>query len=172
MSGLDQRSVRNLLLKALPADAFDLLTADAETVHLPSRHVLVESDQPNENVCFIEEGLASMVATSAEDEAVEVGHVGYEGMVGAHVVLKTDTTPNRTFLQVAGSGLLVAVKTLKRVSAEFPAVNDLLLNYVHCCDIQLSQSALANGRYNMHERLARWLLMCHDRLVGNDLPLT
>ncbi|WP_017957138.1 Crp/Fnr family transcriptional regulator [Rhizobium leguminosarum] len=172
MPALDQRDVRNLLLKALPADAFDLLTADAETVHLPTRHVLVESDQPIDHVCFIEEGLASMVATSAEDEAVEVGHVGYEGMVGAHVVLKTDTTPNRTFLQVAGSGLLVAVESLKRVSAEFPVVNDLLLNYVHCCDIQLSQSALANGRYNMHERLARWLLMCHDRLVGNDLPLT
>jgi CRP-like cAMP-binding protein len=172
MPSFDQRNVRNLLLKALPANAFDLLTADAETVHLPTRHVLVESDQPNEHVCFIEEGLASMVATSAEDEAVEVGHVGYEGTVGAHVVLKTDTTPNRTFLQVAGSGLLVAVETLKRVSAEFPAVNDLLLNYVHCCEIQLSQSALANGRYNMHERLARWLLMCHDRLVGNDLPLT
>ncbi|MBY5461585.1 Crp/Fnr family transcriptional regulator [Rhizobium leguminosarum] len=172
MPAFDQRNVRNLLLKALPTNAFDLLTADAETVHLPTRHVLVESDQPNEHVCFIEEGLASMVATSAEDEAVEVGHVGYEGMVGAHVVLKTDTTPNRTFLQVAGSGLLVAVETLKRVSAEFPAVNDLLLNYVHCCEIQLSQSALANGRYNMHERLARWLLMCHDRLVGNDLPLT
>ncbi len=43
---------------------------------------------------------------------------------------------------------------------------------VHCCDIQLAQSALANGRYNMHERLARWLLMCHDRLIGNDLALT
>ncbi len=52
------------------------------------------------------------------------------------------------------------------------AANNLFLKYVHCCDIQLAQSALANGRYNMHERLARWLLMCHDRLNGNDLPLT
>ena len=54
----------------------------------------------------------------------------------------------------------------------FPEVNVLFLNYVHCCDIQLAQSALANGRYNMHERLARWLLMCHDRLAGHDLPRT
>lgn len=172
MPALDQRNVRNLLLRALPADVFAYLAAEAEAVHLPIRHVLVESDQPNEHVCFIEEGLASMVATSAEDEAVEVGHVGYEGMVGAHVVLKTDTTPNRTFLQVAGSGFLVSVSAFRRIVTEFPAVNDMFLNYVHCCDIQLSQSALANGRYSMHERLARWLLMCHDRLVGNDLPLT
>ncbi|MBB3302438.1 CRP-like cAMP-binding protein [Rhizobium sp. BK077] len=172
MSIPDQSSVRNLLLKSLPVEAFEMLAADAEKVHLPTRHVLVESDQPNDHVCFIEDGLASMVATSVEDEAVEVGHIGYEGMVGSHVVLRTDTTPNRTFLQVEGSGFLVPVGTLKRATAEFPTANDLFLNYVHCCDIQLAQSALANARYNMHERLARWLLMCHDRLIGNDLPLT
>ncbi|MBB4195502.1 CRP-like cAMP-binding protein [Rhizobium aethiopicum] len=168
----DRRDIRNLLLKALPAAAFDVLVADAEVAELPLKHVLVEAGEPNEHVCFIENGLASMVASNAEDEAVEVGHIGYEGMSGAHVVLKTATTPNRTFMQVAGTGLRVSVKNFKGMLAEFPAANDLFLNYVHCCDIQLAQSALANGRYNMHERLARWLLMCHDRLDGNDLPLT
>ena len=48
----------------------------------------------------------------------------------------------------------------------------LLLRYVHSCQIELASSALANARYSMHERLARWLLMCHDRVDGNDLPLT
>ncbi|OWV89957.1 CarD family transcriptional regulator [Rhizobium sp. R635] len=167
-----QRDIRNLLLKALPADAFDMIIADAELIPLPVKHVLVEADEPNEHVCFIESGLASMVAANAEDEAVEVGHIGFEGMAGSHVVLKTDKTPNRTFMQVSGTGFQVPVRTFKRMLVEFPAVNDLFLNYVHCCDIQLAHSALANGRYNMHERLARWLLMCHDRLDGNDLPLT
>jgi CRP-like cAMP-binding protein len=172
MAAPDQRHIHNLLLKALPADAFDMLLADAQTIQLPLKHVLVEADQPNDHVCFIEDGLASMVASNAEDEAVEVGHIGYEGMAGAHILLKTDTTPNRTFMQVAGSGLQVSVEAFERVMKAFPKVNALLLNYVHCCDIQLAQSALANGRYNMHERLARWLLMCHDRLAGHDLPLT
>ncbi|OWV82217.1 CarD family transcriptional regulator [Rhizobium sp. R634] len=172
MAALGQRDVHNLLLRALPARAFDILIADAETIDLPVKHVLVEADQVNEHVCFIESGLASMVASNGEDESVEVGHIGYEGITGSHVVLKTDTTPNRTFIQVAGDGLQVSVGNFKRMLAEFPAANDLFLNYVHCCDIQLAQSALANGRYNMHERLARWLLMCHDRLDGNDLPLT
>jgi CRP-like cAMP-binding protein len=45
-------------------------------------------------------------------------------------------------------------------------------SFVHCCEVQLGHSALANGRYNMHERLARWLLVCHDRLDGEDLALT
>jgi CRP-like cAMP-binding protein len=48
----------------------------------------------------------------------------------------------------------------------------LFLRYLHCCELQLAHSALANGRYNMHERLARWLLMCHDRIDDDNLPLT
>lgn len=168
----DQRNIRNLLLKALPAEAFQKLTGDGSLIELPARHVLVEADQPNEHVCFIEGGLASMVAANGDDEAVEVGHIGHDGMSGLHVLLRTDTTPNRTFVQVAGSGVQVSVKSFKQVLAEFPVANELFLKYMHCCDIQLAQSALANGRYNMHERLARWLLMCHDRLNGSDLPLT
>ncbi|MBX5142282.1 Crp/Fnr family transcriptional regulator [Rhizobium lentis] len=168
----DQSDIRNLLLKALPAEAFQKLTGDGSLIELPARHVLVEADQPNEYVCFIEGGLASMVAANGDDEAVEVGHIGHDGMSGLHVLLRTDTTPNRTFVQVAGSGVQVSVKSFKQVLAEIPVANELFLKYMHCCDIQLAQSALANGRYNMHERLARWLLMCHDRLNGSDLPLT
>jgi CRP-like cAMP-binding protein len=53
-----------------------------------------------------------------------------------------------------------------------PSANDLLLKYVHCRELQLAHSALANARYTMLGRLARWLLMCHDRLRDSDLPLT
>lgn len=172
MHAPDQRNMRNLLLQALPHDAFDILAADLRTIEFPVRHVLVEADRPTGHVCFIEDGLASMVAGNGDGEAVEVGHIGREGMTGLHVILKTDTTPNRTFIQVAGFGLEVPVESFRRILASFPAAGDLFLRYIHCCDIQLAQSALANGRYNVHERLARWLLMCHDRLNGNDLPLT
>jgi CRP-like cAMP-binding protein len=53
-----------------------------------------------------------------------------------------------------------------------PALKALLLRWVHVSMIQTAQSALANGRYTIQERLARWLLMCHDRMDGDDLPLT
>lgn len=49
---------------------------------------------------------------------------------------------------------------------------DLLLRYVHSASLQLAHSALANARYSMQERLARWLLMCHDRLESDNLALT
>ena len=172
MAQFNRSNIRNLLLKALPPEAFEFLQPSMKAIDLPIRFVVVEADVPTTTVCFIEAGLASVVATSSDDEAVEVGHVGPEGMAGAHIVLKTDRTPNRTFMQVAGDGIAVPASALIEMTTQVPAANDLLLNYVHCAELQLAHSALANARYNMHERLARWLLMCHDRLGGNDLPLT
>jgi CRP-like cAMP-binding protein len=103
MSAADQASVHNRLLKVLPPEAYALFAPHLERVELPVKHVLVEAGEPTPHVCFIESGLASMVATTTEDEAVEIGHIGREGMTGEHLVLWAEHTPNRTFLQVAGA---------------------------------------------------------------------
>jgi CRP-like cAMP-binding protein len=169
---LDQSSFRNRLLTALPGDAFEQLAAHIEVIDLPLRTTLVESDQPTESFVFIESGLGSVIARSVDDEAVEVGHVGPEGVSAAHLFLGTATTPNRTFMQVAGSGAKMPADVLLALTVKSESLRNFFLGYVHTCEIQMAQSALANARYNMNERLARWLLMCHDRLDGNDLPLT
>jgi CRP-like cAMP-binding protein len=172
MPDFDQAQVRNLLLRRLPSEAFRLLKPDMAYADLPLKHELVSPGVPNNHVCFVESGLASMLATTSDGEATEVGHIGPEGMAGAHVVLKTDRTPNQTFMQIAGRGIEVPVASLFAMFEAVPEVSTLFLNYVHCTELQLAHSALANSRYNMHERLARWLLMSHDRTSGNDLPLT
>ena len=38
--------------------------------------------------------------------------------------------------------------------------------------IQTAHTVLAQGRAKLEERLARWLLMSHDRAEGDELPLT
>ncbi|AHF88127.1 cAMP-binding protein (plasmid) [Rhizobium leguminosarum bv. trifolii WSM1689] len=172
MSDFSQSSIQNLLLRALAPEAFDLLREAMQPLALPVKLELIAPDVPNETACFLESGLASVVATNSDNESVEVGHVGYEGMAGAHVFLKVGQTPNRTFMQVEGHGISVPVSALLSMAQQVPSANDLLLRYVHCCDLQLAHSALANARYNMPERLARWLLMCHDRLRDRNLPLT
>jgi CRP-like cAMP-binding protein len=167
-----QSEVRNRLLKAMPPQSFEALRSHMELVDLSLKQDLVEADQPNAFVHFIESGLASVVAESSDGESVEIGHVGREGMVGYHVMLMTPTSSHRTFMQSPGSAIRVAVDPFMAALEEHRSMRNLLLRYVHCCEVQLGHSALANGRYNMHERLARWLLMCHDRLDGDDLALT
>lgn len=172
MSAIFQGSVRNRLLSALPEQAFERLRPFMKTIDLPLRHVLVDADVPTDQVCFIESGLGSVVAISSDGEIVEVGHVGREGVSGFHVFLATERTPNKTFMHVEGSGIIVPVAELFSAFTLDTSLRDFFLRYVQTCQIQLACSALANARYSMHERLARWLLMCHDRLDGNDLPLT
>ena len=164
--------VRNRLLKMLPPEAFEALQPHMAQVNLALKQVLVETNKPNDHVYFIESGLASVVAASSDGETVEVGHVGREGMAGYHVLLMTPTSTHRTFMQSVGSAIEVPVAPFMTALDEHRKMRNLLLRYVHSCEVQLGHSALANARYNMHERLARWLLMCHDRLDGDELALT
>jgi CRP-like cAMP-binding protein len=172
MPSFSQATVANRLLRALAPEAFERLRSEMTAIDLGLRQVVVESDTPILYVCFIESGLASMVAVSSDDEAVEVGHIGREGLGGYHVLLMTDRTPNRTFMQVAGTGIAVPVEHFMTIINNHKPTRDLLLRYVHSASLQLAHSALANARYSMQERLARWLLMCHDRLEGDNLALT
>ncbi|MEX2695362.1 Crp/Fnr family transcriptional regulator [Rhizobium mongolense] len=172
MPSFSQATVANRLLRALAPEAFERLRSEMTAIDLGLRQVVVESDTPILHVCFIESGLASMVAVSSDDEAVEVGHIGREGLGGHHVLLMTDRTPNRTFMQVAGTGIAVPVEHFMTIINNHKPTRDLLLRYVHSASLQLAHSALANARYSMQERLARWLLMCHDRLEGDNLALT
>jgi len=172
MSSINQSTIKNRLLKALDPKAFARFASHLVLIDLPMKHVLAEVDQPTLDVCFIERGLGSMVATSSDGETVEVGHIGREGMTGEHIVMGTDMTPNRTFMQVAGAGYLMPASALMEILNSDLVPRQLFLRYVHCCALQLSHTALSNGRYNVYERLARWLLMVHDRIDGDDLPLT
>ena len=172
MPQFDQSTVENTLLKILSAESFDRLSGAMEHVELPLRHVLVDVDVVTTHVCFLESGLGSMIATSSDDEAIEIGHIGREGASGMHVLLGVNTTPTRTFMQAAGYGIQVPMEAFKHALAADPDMANVLLKYVHTTVMQLAHSALANARYNMHERLARWILMCHDRLEGDNLPVT
>ena len=120
----------------------------------------------------MEDGLASVVAMGTDGERIEVGHIGREGMTGQSVVLGVDRSPEQTFIQVAGSALRMPVGSLRDAMKASPLLHGLLLRFVQTTIVQVAHSALANGRYTIQERLARWLLMCHDRLDGDYLLLT
>ncbi|WP_279483020.1 Crp/Fnr family transcriptional regulator [Aureimonas sp. SK2] len=173
MAARVQSSVRNRLLAVATAESFARLSPHLEFIELPVRAVLVHENVALEHVYFLESGLASMVATSRDGmQEIEVGHVGPEGMTGFYVLHGVDHTPHRTFMQTVGAAWRIPASLLVRIAQQDEALRNLLLRYIHCYELQLSHSALANGRYNINERLARWLLMSHDRLESDDLPLT
>lgn len=172
MSAVSQSSVRNRLLAKLSANDFHLLQPYLEPVTLGRGEVLVTPNEPIEHVTFLEAGVTSVVANSAGGRRIEIGLTGRDGLAGTPVLLGVDRTPHETFMQVGGSGLRIRTDDFRQVIAQSPSILALLLLYVQVFTIQTSHTALSNGSHRIEERLARWLLMCHDRLDGDKLPLT
>jgi hypothetical protein len=168
-----QDTVANRLLRMMPAAGFERLRPHLTSVDLLLRDEVVSVHVETTHVHFIERGIASIITVAdQENDEIEVGHVGWEGMAGAHVVLGSFQTPNRTMIQASGSALRINARLFLQVLKDEPSLHWFLLRYVQSCEIQVAQSALANGRYTIRERLARWLLMCHDRTEGDNLELT
>ena len=99
--------------------------------------------------------------------------IGREGLVGATpVLLGSDTTPYHHFVQSPGEMLAIGIEPLEAAIDASPTLRKLLLRFVQVQMIQTSQTAFANAVYNIDVRLTRWLLICHDRLDGDDILLT
>ena len=114
----------------------------------------------------------SCIAVAADGQQIELGLVGREGMVGLPVLLASDHTPNEARVQMAGSSWSMSVDAFREVLHRSPRLHDRLLRYAQVVTVEVAATALANGRYKVERRLARWLLMCHDRIDGDDLPTT
>lgn len=164
--------VRNRLLKAVGGRGFLRLAARMEAIELPVGHRLVSANTPISHVCFIETGLASSMARTDGGKTMENMSVGHEGATGCSALLGAETTPDETTMCVAGKGFIITAADLRQEMEHDTRLRDLLLGYINVCLLQVGQLVLANGHYTLRERLSRWLLMCHDRLETDDLPIT
>jgi CRP-like cAMP-binding protein len=172
MSALSQSSVRNRLLAALPAGDFALIRHNLEPVPLSQSDVIIQANAPIESVYFLETGVTSVVTRTGRGRRIEIGLVGRDGFAGVPVLLGADRTPHDTFMQVGGSALRMQAEAFRQALEQSPSLQGLLLRFVQVFHIQTAQTAACNGSHGVGRRLARWLLMCHDRLDGDELPLT
>jgi CRP-like cAMP-binding protein len=103
---------------------------------------------------------------------VEVGLIGREGMSGLSVVLGNHRSPHATYIQAAGNGQCIRAIDLRKSMGASPSLRDSLLKYAQAFGIQTTHTAICNAQSRLDQRLARWLLMAHDRLGADYLPLT
>jgi CRP-like cAMP-binding protein len=167
-----RKALRNRLLLTLATSDLSLLYPRLERVSLPVGTRLVEPNTSIEHIYFLDEGIASIVATTPPGRRIEVGMIGREGAAGIPILLGTDCTPHECFIQTSGEGLRIRTDDLREAVAASPSLQRHLLRFAQVLMIQLGQTALANGCYVIEQRLARWLLMCHDRVDGDDLSTT
>ncbi|TIM23513.1 MAG: Crp/Fnr family transcriptional regulator [Mesorhizobium sp.] len=171
MTNPENDSYKNELLRRLNPGDLELLQPHLEACALHLRMNLEAAASEIETVYFLEDGIASVVATASSKEA-EVGLVGVEGMTGAALVMGADYAPHECYVQSPGSALRIGAEPFKAALVNSPTLRLFLLRYVHYFHIQTSYTALINAKSNLEERLARWLLMCDDRVQGNRLAIT
>jgi CRP-like cAMP-binding protein len=172
MAGPAQTEVQNWLLRALPQDAFAMLGPRLRQIETPKGMTLFDAHQPPPFGYFFESGLGSVIAEVPSGQAVEIGLYGIDGFGGIPLVLKSDHAPQRLEMQIGGSAWIVPAAELSAMLGDSPAVQTLMLRYVQFFMLQSAETCLANALRPIEERLARWLLMSHDRMPDDDVPLT
>ncbi len=165
-------TAQNHLIALLPKRYRDRLLAQCETVDLVFGDLVCEAGKPLRHVYFPINGFISLLAIDSEDAQLEVGMVGREGMLGVHHVLGVAQAPLKALVQGAGLSLRMASETFRAELKLNPPLQAVLSRYIHVCMQQLASSAVCLRFHELGPRLARWLLMTHDRAHSDEFHVT
>jgi len=167
-----KRAVGNEILRDLPANERNLLSSKLEPVTMKIHDVLHEPGEPIQFGFFPDSGIVSILSVLSDGKSVEVGLVGREGFVGLPLAVGFHSSPTRAICQASGTGMKIAASALAQILPQCPSLGKALDRYSLNIGMQASQVAACNRLHEVDARLARWLLMCHDRLGHDSVPLT
>jgi len=165
-------TVGNIILRALPRSESARIFSSLEFVRLRLHQVLHETGEVIKSGYFLNDGMSSVLTVQPDGESVEVGLIGKEGFVGLPVIFGFKTSALRIITQGDGTAYRIDVGILRSLLPECPALERQLQRYSMILGIQSTQLAACNRLHDVEERLARWLLMSHERIGGKTLPLT
>jgi CRP-like cAMP-binding protein len=166
------KAIRNVLLLSISDSEYDLIRPHLELIDLPHHFVMHDSGEKLEFAYFLNEGMASLVVVTKDARSVEVGVVGREGLVGTSLAVGLNRGPYRAIMQISGSGLRVSADVLHNLLSTATELRLKLSRYVLIQGLQVAQVAACNRLHGLEQRLARWLLMCQDRVASEQLSLT
>jgi CRP-like cAMP-binding protein len=166
------RPLKNRLLAALPKKEYQRLLPELESVSLGFGDIIFESGDRLRHVYFPNDSIISLLSAVEDREHLEVGMVGNDGMAGLHVFMGVARSRTHGLVQGGGSAMRMKATTLCRETDSVGSLHRLLNRYTHSLLTQFSQSAACNRFHSVNVRLARWLLMTHDRIAGDEFRLT
>ena len=165
-------TVENHLIERLPRKDRQRLLALCEPVLLRLTEVLCEPGKPTRHVYFPTEGFISLVAQVDGQPALEVGMVGREGMLGAHLVLGVATAPLHALVQGPGTAWRIGTPAFRTELARSAPLQRGLNRYLYVLMTQLASSAACLRFHLIGQRLSRWLLMSQDRAQADHFHVT
>ena len=168
----DGNGIGSKILLSLPSNELEQLLPKLEFVRLKLHQILYNPGDTMKSGYFVNSGLLSVLAVQPEGKSVEVGLIGNEGFAGTSLLVGYRTSPTRIVTQGDGSAYRCDAEALREIVRRSPELEKQLHRFAHRLAMQTTQLAACNRLHDVEERLARWILMTHDRLEGNHLPLT
>jgi CRP-like cAMP-binding protein len=162
----------NRLLAALPKKEYQHLLPELEHVTLTFGNIIFEPGDTIRHVYFPNDSIISLLSAVEDRALLEVGLVGNDGMAGLPVFMGVSKSRNRALVQGSGTAMRMKSAALRKEVGDSGALRNLLHRYTHSLLTQISQSAACNRFHMVNARLARWLLMTHDRVKGDEFYLT
>lgn len=165
-------STQNSVLAALNTDDFALIVPHLQLVDLPREHRLERRGRTLDYVYFIESGVACTLSDELAGHGVGIGMIGREGVVGAMAALNATQSPYDVQVLAPGAARRAQATRVREVMEESASFRRVVLAYVHQFLLQVMREAQINARATLEARLARWMLMMHDRVDGDELHVT
>jgi CRP-like cAMP-binding protein len=165
-------NIRNRLLAGLPDDEMSRLTPHVQLVQLPLGRVVYDPEEHIDAVYFPEDGIISLLSVMSDGSAVETATVGNDGMAGMAVFHGVDCVAEQAYVQVAGEGYRIGSQAFRAVLPSCPVLIAALHRYAVALFTQAAQTSGCNRKHTIEQRCARWLLMVHDRVTGDEFELT
>jgi CRP-like cAMP-binding protein len=163
---------RNRLLSRLQPRDYDRLSQHLRAVGFEMGQVLYEAHAPVDYVYFPHDCVLSAVTILNDGSGIEVGTIGNEGAAGLTAFIGPSVSPTRMLAQVPGTGMRIEAGKLEQEARNNRTLHELLLRHHHAFLAQMTQSVACNGLHSLVKRCCRWLLMTHDRVAKDELPLT
>lgn len=152
---------------------FSLLVPHFRRVSLNTSEVLATPGDPIQVVCFPEVGIVTLSDLGGHGGRIGIGHTGYEGFVGWQVLLGCDRSSHEARITAEGGvGLHISPEALREVCRASEPLRGLLLRFVHAFVIQMGRTVVSSLTQPVDVRLARWTLMAHDRVEGDEIKVT
>ena len=172
MSAKRSTSSFNRLLHALPLIEQQRVLESSETVDLETGDILCEYSQSPRHVYFPLSSVISLVVSVDDQALLELAMIGNEGMLGATRVLGISEAPMRGIVQIDGKAIKMTIRDFEELSVNGSPLQTIVMRYLFVLMTQLNRTAGCTHFHEVSGRLARWLLMAHDRSPGNNFYLT
>jgi CRP-like cAMP-binding protein len=165
-------SPRNELIQSLPRGERDRLLRSCKPCELNFGQILCDADESYRHAYFPVSGSISLMSPLEGHSPMEMGLIGSEGMLGATLALGVDIAPTRAFVQGPGMALRISAAKFRRELRDSGRLRHVLGRYLFLRIAQLLQMGPCTRFHQIEPRLARWLLMTHDRAQSDHFRLT